>query len=83
MIPEDGKQSGKLKETVKKPRPPHKPLPPPQETEASDALEPKESTEIVGTSRERKRDECNGLLAVLMGMEEDELNKLLSCTPHH
>ncbi|XP_073299130.1 switch 2 [Primulina huaijiensis] len=83
MIREEGKQSGKLKENVKKPRPPRQPLHPPQETEASDALEPKESTEIVGTSGERKSDECNMLLAVLMGMEEDELNKLLSCTPHH
>ncbi|XP_073061111.1 LOW QUALITY PROTEIN: switch 2 [Primulina eburnea] len=83
MIREEGKQRGKLKENVKKPRPPRPPPLPPQETEASDALEPKESTEIVGTSRDTKSDECNGLLAVLMGMEEDELNKLLSCTPHH
>ncbi|XP_073151388.1 switch 2 [Henckelia pumila] len=81
MIREEGKHSVNFMENVKKPS--SSPPPAPQEAEVPDALERKESTEIVGTSIERKSDECNMLLAVLMGMKEDELNKLLSCTSHH
>lgn len=43
----------------------------------TNAIEPTENSEVSDSSKRRETDHCS-LLAVLMGMEEVELNKLYS-----
>ncbi|KAI3451384.1 hypothetical protein Pfo_008049 [Paulownia fortunei] len=74
----EGKPSMPLKEDVKQPCP----LPPAEETEKSDAdaVGLKENSEVSDSSKRRKSDQCS-LLALFMGIEEFELNKLLLGEP--
>ncbi|KAK4386341.1 Switch 2 [Sesamum angolense] len=72
----EGKPSVGLKEDVKQP------CSPAEERKESDADEVgvKENSEVSDSSKRRKSDHCS-LLALLMGMEEVELNKLLLSDP--
>ncbi|KAL0311159.1 UNVERIFIED_CONTAM: Switch 2 [Sesamum angustifolium] len=72
----EGKPSMGLKEDV------NQPCPPAEERKESDADEVgvKENSEVSDSSKRRKSDHCS-LLALLMGMEEVELNKLLLSDP--
>ncbi|XP_011085388.1 switch 2 isoform X2 [Sesamum indicum] len=72
----EGKPSMGLKEDV------NQPCSPAEERKESDADEVgvKETSEVSDSSKRRKSDHCS-LLALLMGMEEVELNKLLLSDP--
>ncbi|KAL6538250.1 Swi5 complex subunit Swi2 [Orobanche gracilis] len=78
----DGKSRIHLKEDVK--QPPHS-LPAAEDKKGSDAdaatIVPKKISRVSDSSKRRKNDECSSLLALLMGMEESELNKLLLSEP--
>ncbi|KAL6536897.1 Swi5 complex subunit Swi2 [Orobanche hederae] len=74
----DGKSRIHLMEDVK--QPPHS-LPAAEDKKGPDAdaatIVPKEISRVSDSSKRRKGDEYSSLLALLMGMEESELNKLL------
>ncbi|GFP78776.1 switch 2 [Phtheirospermum japonicum] len=77
----DGKPRVHVNDEVKQPCP----LPAAEETKESDAADiavgPKEiNSQVSDSSKRQKNDDCS-LLALLMGMEEFELNKLLHSEP--